>query len=1152
MTADISVVVPAHSEGRILVPTLRSVRAAAEVAGAAGASVEMVLVCDRIDDETRRVIDIHARADDLAPVVLRLLEVDNGDLGLSRNDGIAVASASIIAVLDGDNLVSTEWLVSGLAAVREHGSRTVVHPETIISFGARHTRWGLAPGDAADFPLGLLAAVNPWDACVIAHREVFETVPYLYLPPSLGYGPEDWAWNLQTLDAGISHVVAPRTAMFYRVRAGSLLSAHGDNLLPRVDFLSSLERAEDAVADSRLAPSPLSRSARDVFREVVPLPLRRALRDTAHGSRTLVRRAADRLGRGEETDTTAASVLPEESWLERDWRAANRLEPEVPFPRADAIAQYAPWGHPWGEWDRERATAYWRLLQAFGGAPDILFVCPWVRTGGGDRVMLQYIASVRRSRPDARIVLLTTEPDESTRLAEVPEGVRIVELRDHFSRHVDREWMVSRLLPQLLTQAPPRTMHVFNSTVGYDVIERFGRILSVGIAIFVSTFVLDRTPDGERTSVLYYRHPRFLEPVQAVLVDSRAFAETMVREQGYDLAKFHVQHQIVPDLPMVARGEPRAFSASAPLRVLWAGRFDLQKRLDVLADIAEEIARRALPVRIDFYGEAVMGDPLLDTHLARLDAAGAVRHPPYAHIGDVVLAQYDVYLMTSEWEGVPNTLLEAMTVGIPAIAPLVGGVGEVLDETTGYPVDRFDRASLYVDALEAVMADVPQSRDRAQAAHDLVRATFSGDAFDAGLASIPHYLDGLPDDIADPIATEDGEAHIGFVADEETRRFLESDAPRVLMFAGSAGYANYGDVLQHKNVLRQWADSAPDVEPVSVFHVGSAGDPAHLAALREWYRTRHIVFFHRADEEVPEWLAPTAHAPEPTWPVHVVGGGYLNKEWGPGYLAVIDAMAERLGAETFLFSGMQIDDFIVPDIVEFAERRHVSVFGTRDRQSYERVRGALGDRAARTFDDLWEIVSSWRTGTASTSDRPFRLGLHVNASGYVGDDVVAHIQDMLQQVLERHPDARVTLLNAYDDRRAEVVDTLAALRLFGDEFPFATFDVVDLARISLETAPGDPTPAGVATLDLDAAITCSYHTAITMNAVGVPAFLLRRSAYYAQKAEIFGLPDDFATFLDAPRTYLKDFSAEDAERRRWASRLAAWIRGESVALGEPT
>ncbi|MFK4115542.1 glycosyltransferase [Microbacterium sp. NPDC006705] len=1149
MTADVSVVVPTHAEGRILVSTLRSVAEAASHAASAGLQVELVLVMDRIDAETRRVIEVHATPASVAPAELRLLEVDNGDLGMSRNDGVAAATAPVIAILDGDNLVSATWLARGVQTIRERGERAIAHPESIVSFGARRTRWDLQGSGDADYRPGLIAAVNPWDACVIAHRSTFAEVPYLYLPPSRGHGPEDWAWNLATLDAGYEHVVVPETVMFYRVRPGSLLDAHGDNLLPPSPYLASLERAASVVATEPAADDAVARTPRDVFREVVPRPIRLAARTVVRGGLRAAR-IGESVVRGRGLPSAPAEHDDDllSPWLDDAWRAANRIEPEVPFPRADAVASYETWGHPWGPWESERAVAYWRLVDAFGGAPDYLFVAPWVRTGGGDRVLLQYIAAVRRLRPDARIVLLTTEPDESTRLSEVPAGVRVVQLRDYLSRAVDREWMVGRLLPQLLTQLPPQTVHLFNSTVGYDVVERFGRILSLRTAFFVSTFVLDRTPDGERTSVLFYRHPRFLDPIQAVLVDSEAFAATMVREQGYAVEKFRVQRQIVADVAVPTRNRPDRFTAADPLRVLWAGRFDLQKRLDVLADVAEEVQRRGLPVQIDFYGEAVMGDPGLEDHLSRLRAAGAVRHPAYHDIAEVPLEQYDLFLMTSEWEGVPNTLLEAMMAELPVLAPLVGGVGEVLSEQTGYPVARFDDAGGYADALARVIDGAPAARSRARAARQLVSETFSQAAFDAGIGALPSYLDGLSESAETGVTAAD--PSICFVADDETVEFLQSDARRVLLFAGSAGYANLGDILQHKNVLHQWKQDAPDVVPVSVFHVGSAESPDHLEQLRSWYATRHIVFFHRPDEEVPEWLRPTMAAEERRAPVHVVGGGYLNAEWGPGYLAVLDAMDTHFGAETYVFSGMQIDEFIVPLIVDFAARHHLSAFGTRDDESFERARAALGAVAARTFDDLWEIVSRWVLQPQQGEHGPFHLGLHINASGYVGTDVVEQIAGMLRDVLEAHPDARVTLLNAYDDRRAEVMDTLAALRLFGDSFPFTQFDVVDLARISLETGPRDDTPTEIAQLHLDAAITCSYHTTMIMHSLGIPAFLLRRTAYYAQKARIFELPDDFATFLAEPARFLKDFSAEERERRQWTSRLAAWIRGESVVLGE--
>ncbi|MGU7808191.1 hypothetical protein, partial [Escherichia coli] len=101
----------------------------------------------------------------------------------------------------------------------------------------------------------------------------------------------------------------------------------------------------------------------------------------------------------------------------------------------------------------------------------------------------------------------------------------------------------------------------------------------------------------------------------------------------------------------------------------------------------------------------------------------------------------------------------------------------------------------------------------------------------------------------------------------------------------------------------------------------------------------------------PDWLTPIDEVGGGPSPVHVVGGGYLNAEWGPGYLAVMEAMGDVFGATEYLFSGMQIDEFIQPALAEFDSRRPVAVFGTRDPVSFERAREVFGARAAQTFDD---------------------------------------------------------------------------------------------------------------------------------------------------------------------------------------------------------
>jgi glycosyltransferase involved in cell wall biosynthesis len=1151
---DIAVVLTAHAEGRLLVPTLRSLEVAIGRAAEAGLAVQLVIVMDRIDQETRRVLDAHLFASESSVADVIRLDVDNGDLGASRNDGIAQCSARFIAIMDGDNLISSNWLVDGVETLSSHTGPAIAHVELIVSFGDRRTLWTQLASTDPSFDPSLLAVVNYWDSSAIAGREVFEAVPYPVLPPGDGYGPEDWAWNLATVHAGIDHIQIPQAAMFYRARRGSLLTAHGANLLPQSGFLSDPVRGRVYGDSAAFEPEPsLSRRFGGSLPATVQRPLsiaqratRSVLRPWIHGARRVAGRISPR----------RPAAVP--AWLWPEWREANLLEPAVPFLRAETFDSYHLWGSPWSDWERERAAAYWRILAKLGGAVDYLFVAPWVKTGGGDRVLLQYIDAVRRIEPDARVALITTEKDASTRLSDLDEDVIVVEMRDYMSVRVDREWLVSRLLPQLLTQCPPRTMHLFNSTVGYDVVERYGRLLARTTSIFLSTFVMDRTPDGERTSVLFYRHSRFLDPINGVLVDSNAFIDAMVAENGYAREKFLLQRQIVPELPAVSTRR-RSFSAKAPMRLLWAGRFDLQKRLDVLSRVAWALRERRLPVEIHFFGEVVMGDPSLDATLASLAAAGAVRHPPYKHISDLGLSEFDAYVMTSEWEGVPNSLLELMSSGLPVIVPMVGGVPEVVDDEVGFPVERFDDVTGYVDAVEAIMRDPAAAERRAGAARIRVHERFSKEAFDRSLREIPHYVGGLKsapsqDDaaLADEAlraqSVEDATApSVTFAADAVTRDFLASEHPRTYLFSGSGGYSNFGDILQAKNVITQWRRVAPHVEPVVFFHVGSLVAEERLGQLRRWYGVEHIVFFAEPHEEIPSAIAPVVDATVPS-PVHVLGGGYLNSTWGPLYLDVIGQIGTQFAGDEYVFSGMQFDQFIIDHLQAFIdEKKTVRALGVRDEQSLALTRRVFGDLASPSFDDLIEIFDEWgrERRTRERGEGRFRLGLHVNASDYVGGDaVVSEIRGYLDAVLASYPDAELVLVNAYTDRRPEVRDSLAALRLFGEDFPFSRFEVVDIARVALETeiaAGGVPEP--IRELELDAAITCSYHTALLMNALQVPAFLLRHNEYYRQKAALFDLPSEFETFLAAPADHLADFTSQRRERAQWNDRIVPWMAG---------
>jgi glycosyltransferase involved in cell wall biosynthesis len=118
------------------------------------------------------------------------------------------------------------------------------------------------------------------------------------------------------------------------------------------------------------------------------------------------------------------------------------------------------------------------------------------------------------------------------------------------------------------------------------------------------------------------------------------------------------------------------------------------------------------------------------------------------HVEDVpnLLVDSDVMVLTSPWEGLPISILEAMACGVPVIANNVGAVNEIIrDGENGYLVDRDDKMIENIEKYIALLlGDKPLSDRIAENGHRTVEEEFSLHVFKNKYRKLIEELHGKP------------------------------------------------------------------------------------------------------------------------------------------------------------------------------------------------------------------------------------------------------------------------------------------------------------------------------------------------------------------------------------------------------------------------
>lgn len=363
----------------------------------------------------------------------------------------------------------------------------------------------------------------------------------------------------------------------------------------------------------------------------------------------------------------------------------------------------------------------------------IMFIIPWMTTGGADRVNLDLIEGLTSNGNDVTIcATLLADHRWEHQFSRFTPDIFILPNILHASDY-------PRFLAYLIQSRKIDTVVITGSTIGYHLLP-YLRAVSPGVAFLDLCHV-------EELQWLNGGHPRFGVGYQDVLelnIVTTAHLSCWMQKRGADGRRIRMmytgvrgsQHGHSDKVRNQVRSELN-IPKDMPV-IVFAGRICEQKRPALLAEILRTARDQGLIFRA-----LIIGDGELKLKLKKMLAQhrladnvqmiGSIPHQRWLDI----LAASDIFLMPSQYEGISVALLEAMAAGVVPVVARVGGQEEIVTQDAGVLIPHgVNELQEYVSAISRLLSNFVKLQQMSNKCKTLAASKLSWDGMIDNFLSI--------------------------------------------------------------------------------------------------------------------------------------------------------------------------------------------------------------------------------------------------------------------------------------------------------------------------------------------------------------------------------------------------------------------------------
>ncbi|MFM7534407.1 MAG: glycosyltransferase, partial [Acidimicrobiales bacterium] len=490
----------------------------------------------------------------------------------------------------------------------------------------------------------------------------------------------------------------------------------------------------------------------------------------------------------------------------------------------------------------------WRL-PADTDRPVVLVTPFLARVGGGERLVRVLTEEGRRTGRTVVVVGTVALPPET---ASSIEDLRTLTPFVYDLTAVPDGIQQDALIALIARLARPVVVN-FGATALNDVVARLTRTVWGCSVVDVLFNHLGHLADNLRNAA-------HLDRTLTITDRLRRCIET-VYDPGYPLETFYVgMPPPAPTSPGVVDLDRAPWRRAGIPLVGWVGRLSSEKRPEWVVTVAERCALRADVV---VAGEGPLAGALRDAE-ARVPSLHWIGSVP---LGSDVIRQCDLLVLTSEVEGIPQVVMEALALGVPVVVTDVGGNDEVVQHGVNGLVLAPDDREGFADAVDALLGDSALLATLRCGAAAGLDSRFGQDAMVAQWTTLLREFDAQPADRPDASRRPDRRPAPASATFELARAAAEAaqarweDAER----QRRAAEEHHGRVLAHLARIQQAAErSRSALGAIQGSRARRIADPLNRLARRL-----------SSQPDLP--LAPAGPDPDPArphrWPVQLAQPG---------------------------------------------------------------------------------------------------------------------------------------------------------------------------------------------------------------------------------------------------------------------------------------